>query len=94
LIANPGWRQKLADAICAGIDSYRALANSKKPPLVVADYRRQTPGTPAPAKDTLVNPAAPPTLSLDVLSSERPPENSAPPQTPTPSPIGTAPAEP
>src|SRR5881398_755656 len=44
LIANPGWRQQLADAICAGIDSYRALANSKKPPLVVADYRRQKPG--------------------------------------------------
>ncbi|PYM00238.1 MAG: hypothetical protein DMF13_10315, partial [Verrucomicrobia bacterium] len=58
LIANPGWRQQLADAICAGIDSYRALANSKKPPLVVADYRRQKPGAPAPQKDTLVDPAA------------------------------------
>src|SRR5438874_3437600 len=94
LIANPGWRQKLADAICAGIDNYRALANSKKPPLVVADYRRQKPGAPAPQKDMLVNPAAPPTLSLNILYSERPAENSAPPQTPTPSPIGTAPAEP
>jgi N-acetylmuramoyl-L-alanine amidase len=94
LIANPGWRQKLADAICAGIDSYRALANSKKPPLVVADYRRQKPGAPAPQKDTLVNPAAPPTLSLNMLYSERPAENSTPLQTPTPSPIGTAPAEP
>jgi len=94
LIANPAWRQKLADAICAGIDSYRALANSKKPPLVVADYRRQKPGAPAPQKETLVNPAAPPTLSLDTLSSDRPAENSTPPQTPTSSPIGTAPAEP
>jgi N-acetylmuramoyl-L-alanine amidase len=94
LIANPEWRKKLADAICAGIDSYRALANSKKPPLVVADYRRQKPGAPVPQKETLVNPAAPPTLSLDTLSSDRPAEKSTPPQTPTSSPIGTAPAEP
>jgi len=94
LIANPEWRQKLADAICAGIDSYRALANSKKPPLVVADYRRQKPGAAAPQKETLVNPAAPPTLSLNMVYSERPAENSTPLQTPTPSPIGTAPAEP
>jgi N-acetylmuramoyl-L-alanine amidase len=94
LIANPGWRQKLADAICAGIDSYRALANSKKPPLMVADYRRQKPGAPAPQKDTLVDPAAPPTLSLNMLYSEQPAENSTPLQTPTPSPIGTAPVEP
>jgi hypothetical protein len=94
LIANPGWRQKLADAICAGIDSYRALANSKKPPLMVADYRRQKPGAPAPQKDTLVDPAAPPTLSLNMLYSEQPAENSTTLQTPTPSPIGTAPVEP
>jgi N-acetylmuramoyl-L-alanine amidase len=94
LIANSAWRQKLADAICAGIDSYRALANSKKPPLMVADYRQQKPGAAASQKDTLVNPAAPPTLSLNMLYSERPAENSSPLQTPTPSPIGTAPVEP
>jgi len=94
LIANPEWRKKLADAICSGIDGYRALANSKKPPLVVADYRRQKPGAAAPAKETLVNPAAPPTLSLDTAHSEPSTENSTPLQSPTPSPIGTAPAEP
>jgi N-acetylmuramoyl-L-alanine amidase len=94
LIANPGWRQKLADAICTGIDNFRALANSKKPPLVVADYRRQTPGSAASEKESVVNPVAPPTLSLDMLHSERPSENSTPLQTPTPSPIGTAPIEP
>ena len=94
LIANPGWRQKLADAICTGIDNFRALADSKKPPLVVADYRRQKPGGAAPEKESLVNPAAPPTLSLDMLHSERPSENPAPFQTPTPSPIGSAPVEP
>src|SRR5438105_3142111 len=91
LIANPGWRKKLADAICAGIDNFHALANTKKPPLIVADYRREKPGTAPPEKESLVNPAAPPTLSLDMLHSERPPsENPAPFQTPTPSPIGSA----
>jgi N-acetylmuramoyl-L-alanine amidase len=94
LIANPAWRQKLADAICTGIDNFRALADSKKPPLVVADYRRQKPAGAAPEKETLVNPAAPPILSLEMLHSERPPENSTPLQSPTPSPIGTAPVEP
>jgi hypothetical protein len=94
LIANSGWRQKLADAICTGIDNYRALANSKKAPLVVADYRRQKPGGAAPEKSALRDPAAPPTLSLDMLYSERPAENSTPLQTPTPSPVGTAPVEP
>jgi N-acetylmuramoyl-L-alanine amidase len=94
LIANPGWRQKLADAICTGVDNFRALANSKKPPLVVADYRRQKPGGVAPEKESVVNPVAPATLSLDMLHSERPSENPAPLQSPTPSPIGTAPVEP
>jgi len=41
-----------------------------------------------------VDPAAPPTLSLNMLYSEQPAENSTPLQTPTPSPIGTAPVEP
>ncbi len=92
LIANPGWRQKLADAICTGIDNFRGLADSKKPPLVVTDYRRQEPGGAAPEKEPLLNPAAPPTLSLDMLHSEHTGENSH--QSPTPSPIGIAPVEP
>ncbi|PYK43458.1 MAG: hypothetical protein DME46_07650 [Verrucomicrobia bacterium] len=94
LIANPEWRKRLADAICAGIDNFRALANTKKPPLVMADYRRQKTGSAAPEKESALNPVAPPTLSLDMLYSVRPAEHSAPLQTPTPSPIGTAPVEP
>src|SRR5437868_13211380 len=94
LIANPGCRRKLADAICTGIDNFGALADNKKPPLVMADYRRQKPGGAAPEKESVVNPVAPPTLSLDMLYSERPSENPAPFQTPTPSPIGSAPVEP
>ena len=93
LIANPEWRKKLADAVCTGIENFRTLADTKKVPLVVTDYRRQKPGA-AGEKEPLVNPAAPPTLSLDMLYSERPAENFTPLQTPTPSPIGTAPIEP
>ncbi|PYK68188.1 MAG: N-acetylmuramoyl-L-alanine amidase [Verrucomicrobia bacterium] len=90
LIANPEWRKKLADAVCTGIENFRTLADTKKVPLVVTDYRRQKTGAAA-EKEPLVNPAAPPTLSLDMLQS---PGNFVPLQTPTPSPIGTAPAEP
>ena len=93
LIAKPEWRKRLADAICTGIDNFRTLAENKKRPLVVADYRRQKSGA-ALEKESVVNPAAPPTLSLDMLYSEAPREDFVPIQTPTPSPIGTAPAEP
>src|SRR5437763_16617903 len=93
LIAKPEWRKKLADAICTGIDTFRTLATNKTRPLIVVDYRRQKPGAAA-EKEPLVKPAAPPTLSLDMLYSERPAENFTPLQTPTPSPIGTAPIEP
>src|SRR6266702_1742485 len=42
LIAKKDWRSKLAQAIGVGIDSYRALGVKKQPPMLVADYRRQT----------------------------------------------------
>jgi hypothetical protein len=42
LIAQKEWRTKLAHAIGVGIESYRALGIKKQPPMVVADYRRQT----------------------------------------------------
>ena len=40
LIAKKDWRANLAHAIGVGIENYRALAG-KKPPMLVADYRRQ-----------------------------------------------------
>ena len=40
LIAKKDWRANLAQAIGVGIENYRALAG-KKPPMLVADYRRQ-----------------------------------------------------
>src|SRR5437870_4056402 len=67
LIAKPEWRKRLADAICTGIDNFRTLAENKKRPLMVADYRQEKSGAVASEKESVVNPAAPPTLSLDML---------------------------
>src|SRR5438876_7475402 len=46
LIANKDWRGKLAAAIGVGIESYRSLGVKKQPPMLVADYRRQTKSSP------------------------------------------------
>jgi N-acetylmuramoyl-L-alanine amidase len=48
LIANQDWRAKLAAAIGVGIDNYRTLGLKKQPPMLVADYRKQT--KPAPTE--------------------------------------------
>src|SRR5437879_5156075 len=42
LIATKDWRAKLAQAISIGIENYHALGVKKQPPMLVADYRRQT----------------------------------------------------
>jgi hypothetical protein len=42
LIANKDWRGKLAAAVGVGIESYRGLGVKKQPPMLVADYRKQT----------------------------------------------------
>src|SRR5215469_14344038 len=46
LIANKDWRAKMAGAIGIGIESYRALGVKKQPPMLVADYRKQTKSAP------------------------------------------------
>jgi N-acetylmuramoyl-L-alanine amidase len=46
LIAKQDWRAKLAAAISVGIENYRALIVKKQPPMLVADYRRQTKSAP------------------------------------------------
>lgn len=43
-IASPEWQGKLAQAISVGIQNYRALAEKKQRPLVLADYRKQFEG--------------------------------------------------
>lgn len=47
LISNKDWRAKLAGAIGVGIESYQALPVKKQPPMLVADYRRQSKSAPA-----------------------------------------------
>src|SRR2546429_3451566 len=47
LIAKKEWRAKLAHAIGVGIEGYQALPVKKQPPMLVADYRRQTKLEPA-----------------------------------------------
>src|SRR5213595_2959388 len=42
LIAKKDWRGRLAQAIGVGIENYHALGVKKQPPMLVADYRRQT----------------------------------------------------
>jgi len=46
LISNKDWREKLAGAIAVGIENYQALPIKKQPPMIVADYRRQTKSAP------------------------------------------------
>jgi N-acetylmuramoyl-L-alanine amidase len=46
LIANKDWRGKLAAAIGVGLENYRALEVKKQPPMLVADYRKQTKSAP------------------------------------------------
>ena len=46
LISNKDWRGKLAAAIGVGIENYRELGVKKQPPMLVADYRKQTKSAP------------------------------------------------
>src|SRR5262245_9398969 len=46
LISNKDWRAKLAGAIGIGIESYQALPIKKRPPMLIADYRRQAKSAP------------------------------------------------
>jgi N-acetylmuramoyl-L-alanine amidase len=46
LISNKDWRGQLAAAIGVGIENYRTLGVKKQPPMLVADYRKQTKSAP------------------------------------------------
>jgi N-acetylmuramoyl-L-alanine amidase len=49
LISNKDWRAKFAAAIGVGIENYQALPIKKQPPMLVADYRRETKSVPVDA---------------------------------------------
>ena len=51
-IADPAWRETLAEAIATGVRSFQNVAVYKEPPKLIADYRSE--GLPGPA--TFVNP--------------------------------------
>ncbi len=40
LISSASWRERVADAVVDGVEGYRALAETKLRPKVIADYRR------------------------------------------------------
>ena len=62
LIANKDWRGKLAQSICTGIEGYRDLADTKKRPMAVADYRRINSGELMARDSTAPKPSPAPAL--------------------------------
>jgi N-acetylmuramoyl-L-alanine amidase len=48
LISDKDWRARFAGAISVGIENYRELGVKKQPPLLVADYRKETKVAPPP----------------------------------------------
>lgn len=45
LISSGSWRARVAEAVVDGVEGYRALAEKKQAPRVLADYRRAAAGT-------------------------------------------------
>jgi N-acetylmuramoyl-L-alanine amidase len=60
LIANKDWRGKLAQSICAGLEGYRDLAETRKRPMIAADYRRLSSGELMARDATAPNPSPTP----------------------------------
>ena len=82
-IADPAWRKQYAEALCTGIEAYRALVEKKQRPMLVAEYRAQAAG-----EITVVDLAAPPaSLQPSPNPGIIPVMNPAP--SPTPSTSGT-----
>jgi N-acetylmuramoyl-L-alanine amidase len=46
LISSGSWRARIAEAVVDGVEDYRALAETKHRPRVLADYRRAAAGHP------------------------------------------------
>ncbi|MEY2541929.1 MAG: N-acetylmuramoyl-L-alanine amidase [Verrucomicrobiota bacterium] len=99
MIAKNEWRSEFARAISIGIESYRALAEKKQKPMMVADYRRQkSPAievTPPAAQISLLTPTRE-SLSLVTPPSPTPSESPSPSasETPTPAPPDEPPLAP
>ncbi len=61
-INDPAWRERLAEAIAQGVESFQEVAVFGKPPKLLADYRSEQ----LPMLGTIVNPAG-----LTMRSSDR-----------------------
>lgn len=87
MIAKNEWRADFARAISIGIENYKALAEKKQKPMMVADYRRQksAPSEIAPpsARISLLMPT-PESLSLVAPPTPPPLESLSPTPPPTP----------
>jgi N-acetylmuramoyl-L-alanine amidase len=94
MIAKPEWRADFARAIGIGIESYKALAEKKQKPMLVADYRRQaeSPATevaPSAAQISLIAPTSESLSLVSPLSPRAATESPSPSPTPTPTPTAT-----
>jgi N-acetylmuramoyl-L-alanine amidase len=91
-VADPAWREKFAESLAVGIESYRNLVEKKQRPMLVAEYRAQAAGeitvvdltappaqleTPPPIVP-VTNPAPTPTPALDPATSVAPDPNREP----------------
>lgn len=54
VINDAAWRERLAEAIAQGVESFQDVAAYRRPPKILADYR----GEQLPLRGTVVNPAA------------------------------------
>ncbi len=81
LISNKDWRAKLAGAIGIGIENYQALPVKKQPPMIVADYRRETKSAPVDpgSPEGSVKEADASLLELVGRSAFLPPQQTSPP---------------
>jgi N-acetylmuramoyl-L-alanine amidase len=77
-VADPAWREKFAESLAIGLESYRNLVEKKQRPLLVAEYRAQAAG-----EITVVDLTAPP-AQLETPPPMVPVTNPAPAPTPTP----------
>ncbi|HVF70797.1 MAG TPA: N-acetylmuramoyl-L-alanine amidase [Chthoniobacterales bacterium] len=89
-IADPEWRKQLADAICSGIEGYRALVEKKQRPMLVAEYRARAAG-----EITVVDLASPPSKLDQPMAVSNPPfipiVNPVPAPAPPSTPVRSAP---
>ena len=86
-VADPAWREKLAESLAVGIESYRNLVEKKQRPLLVAEYRAQAAG-----EINVVDLAAPPSRLEETPPPRVPVSNPAPtppPLIPIPNPTPT-----